>query len=193
VTLAGILCSVTVSRASQVYLSNFSGTDPVINFATGTTALPNVPGVTFAGGDDSFSNGGFGPQYFGNLVSVGGYSYLDIYFSQPQQAVGADLVSATPSVLGVTEVAFDQSGNVIESQSALMTAGFLGVGESGNQISRVEWRYSSPGFFGVRNVIYGTLVPEPSAPALAFLGLAAFGYYRRTATRISLRTQPTLS
>lgn len=180
--LVVILSAVSVSRASEVYSSDFSSTDPVINFTTGTTALPTIPGVTFAGGDDSFSDGGFGPQYFGNLVS-GSYSYLDIYFSQPVQAVGADLVSATPSVTGVTEVVFDQNGVQLDSESAPMSAGFLGVGESGADISRVEWRYSSPGFFGVRNVVYGSLVPEPSTSALVLLGVAIAGC-RRMAKRI---------
>lgn len=182
--VVAILSALPVCHASQVYSFQFSSTDPVINFNTGTTALPTIPGVQFAGGDDSFSNGGFGPQYFGNLVGAGGYSYLDIYFSQPVQAVGADLVSATPSVTGVTEVVFNQSGTQLESESAPMSAGFLGVGEGANQISRVEWRYSSPGFFGVRNVVYGTLVPEPSTGALVFLGLTVAGC-RRMARRIS--------
>jgi hypothetical protein len=176
---AVVLLSPTASRGIQVTQSQFSPSDPVITFATGTTALPTIPGVSFSGGDASFSDGGFGPQYFGNLVS-GSYSYLDISFAQPQQAVGANLIKVTPAMTGVTEVVFDQNGSVIESDSANFSAGFLGIGETSADISRVEWQYSSPGFFGVGDVTYGgaTVVPEPSTLALLATAWALFAFRR---------------
>ena len=74
----------------------FEAADPVITFETGSTGLPSISGVQFSGGDASFywpspSPPGFGAQYFGNL---NGATYLDIYFDQPQQAVGAYLIGA---------------------------------------------------------------------------------------------------
>jgi len=45
----------------------------------------------------------------------------------------------------------------------------------------VQWQYSSPGFFGVTDVTYGTVVPEPATPALVLVALSLL-ILRRTAT-----------
>ena len=147
--------------------NQFSSSDPVITFETGSTGLPGVPGVQFSGGVASFYWPStpppiFGGQYFGNLS---GPTYLDIYFDQPQQAVGAYLVGANPfnGISGVIQVAYDQSNNIIEMEPQIgATWGsppvFLGIGEPTAQIYRVEWRNVGGGYFGVDNVIYGAAI-----------------------------------
>lgn len=145
----------------QVTTASFSSSDPVITFETGSTALPTISGLQFSGGDASFSYYSFqcfGSQYFGDLNE----GYLDIYFTQPQQAVGAYIVNAQYGT-GVIEVVYDQSNNVIETESALFPVWgappvFLGIGEPTAQIYRVEWQCIGGGYFGVDNVIYGGAV-----------------------------------
>ena len=90
-----MLSSVDVN-ASQWTLSQFPSLAPVITFETGSTALPGINGLQLSGGDATFAVTNYNPnqivfghQYFGNLSTAGGYTYLDITFSQPQQAVGA--------------------------------------------------------------------------------------------------------
>lgn len=136
----------------------FSGSDPVITFETGSTALPSISGLQLSGGDATFSYYSFqcfGHQFFGDLNE----GNLDIYFTQPQQAVGAYIVNAQYGT-GVIETVYDQSNNIIESESASFPAWgytpvFLGIGEPTAQILRVEWRLIGGGYFGVDNVVYG--------------------------------------
>jgi hypothetical protein len=61
----------------------------------------------------------------------------------------------------------------LESESANFTLSkpppFFGIGLAGDQIYRVEWRYFSPIYFGVDNVVYGDAsipLPEPMIPSL---------------------------
>jgi hypothetical protein len=98
-----------------------------------------------------------------NVSGIGpnGYSYLDISFNPPQQAVGGYPFALDGENIGsVTEIVYDQNSNVIESAtSSVPTYGFgspafLGIGETTTNIYKVEWRYLNPGFFGVGNILY---------------------------------------
>jgi uncharacterized repeat protein (TIGR01451 family) len=169
-----ILVPASVSGA-QISLSQFSSTNPVITFETASPFLPNVPGLQFTGGDALPGTGTncFGDQYFGNR---NGNTFLDVYFDQPQQAVGAYIIEASPlfGMTGVMEVAYDQIGNVIETASGSFppwpsSPAFVGIGETNARIYRVEWRYlGAAGTFGVDNLIYGTasgVYQIPSIPS----------------------------
>lgn len=159
--------------AAQINLGQFSSTDPVITFETASPFLPNVPGLQFAGGDALPGDGTncFGSQYFGNR---NGSTFLDVYFDQPQQAVGAYIVEASPlfGTTGVVEVAYDQSGNVIESASGTFppwqySPAFVGIGETNIEIYHVQWRYlGAPGTFGIDNLIYGRAIGLDQLPSI---------------------------
>ena len=101
---------------AKITSAQFSGSDPVITFETGSTGLPSIPGLTLSGGDSTFAAGGFGNQIFGNINNS---SYLDISFSSPVQAVGAYAVNdaGTSTTNGVIEVVYDQSNDILESES----------------------------------------------------------------------------
>ena len=141
----GFALSIMSAYAVQVTTNQFSSSASVITFETGSTGLPAVSGVQFSGGDATFATPQMrriGDQYFGNL---NGSSYLDIYFDQPQQAVGAYIIDRTPfdAVVGVIQIAYDHDNNVIETQSALYPGWgfplvFLGIGEPTAQIWRVQ-------------------------------------------------------
>ena len=158
--ITGVLFSPVIAHSSQWTLGQFPSLAPVITFETGSTALPGIPGLQLSGGDATFiyNNEGFGHQIFGNF---NGSTYLDISFSQPQQAVGAYIINDEPGggVTGVTEVVYDQSNNILESASqSFPPIGyppvFLGIGETTTNIHKVEWQYIGSGYFGVDNVIY---------------------------------------
>src|SRR5439155_12556341 len=90
---------------------------------------------------------------------------------QPQQGVGAYIIDGSPfdSVVGVTEVVYDRSNNVIETASAMYPSWgsppvFLGIGEPTAQIYRVEWQYIGGGYFGVDNVVYGDAIGLSQMP-----------------------------
>ena len=150
----------------EINVSQFSSSDPVITFETGSTALPSIPGVQFAGGDATFSDNSyqcFGNQYFGDVNEEN----LDIYFSSPQQAVGAYLVQDYDYGTGVKEIAYDQSNNVIETESASFgyPLVFLGIGEPTAQIYHVEWQIiGNEAYFGVDNVTYGSAIGLSQMP-----------------------------
>jgi len=163
--VAASLISAT-AHASQWSASQFSNLDPILTFETGSSALPSINGIHFTPyGTSEICAGGsgfFGGGCLGNVSGPGGYTFLDISFDKPQQAVGGYVNSQRPGfydVGGVTEVVFDQSNNVIDSASVSVsynssTPVFLGLGEDTTNIYRVEWRYSNPTFFGVDNVIF---------------------------------------
>ena len=166
----------------EISAGQFSGSDPVITFETGSTALPGIPGLELSGGDATFSFGApcFGNQYFGN---INGATYLDVSFDQPKQAVGAYVIETSPfyGVTGVIEIAYDQNGNIIETESSSFpywpsSPAFLGIGEPTAQIYRVEWRYigaaAGSGYFGVDNVIYGAAIGLDQIPEIP-TGLSA--------------------
>src|SRR5438128_878616 len=174
IILAGIFVTGGVSmsaivQASQWTLEQFSSLDPVLTFETGSTALPSINGIQLSGygstAAGTFSSYGFGQEAYGNVSGPGGFTYLDISFDEPQQAVGGYVLNTSlfANVTGVTEIVYDKSNSVIESASVIFTIFpadfgyapvFLGIGEATTNIFRVEWQYTSPGFFGVDNVIY---------------------------------------
>src|SRR5437868_5265227 len=150
--LSGLVLVGGIFRAGNLYgiqlgIGQFDSSDPVITFETGSTALPSIPGVHLSGGDSTFFTDDFGHQVFGNF---NGATYLDIYFDQPQQAVGAFIIYGGT----IIETVFDQNDNIIESASATSTypAPFLGLGEPTPQIYHVQWRYVNPAYFAVDNV-----------------------------------------
>lgn len=171
--LFGILClpaGVTTLYGIELNDTNqFSSLDPVITFETGSTALPSVPGVQFSAGSATFGQYSFqciSNQYFGDVND----GNLDIYFSSPQQAVGAYLVNDQWGN-GVTEIAYDQSNNVIEVESESFppwgsSPVFLGIGEPTARIYHVEWQTIPiyAGYFGVDNVIYGNAIGLSQMP-----------------------------
>jgi hypothetical protein len=159
---AGVLLSTAV-HASQWTASQFSRLDPILTFETGSTALPSISGIGFTSPEIAGSSDiCFGSQMLCNLSAPGGYTFLDITFDKPQQAVGGYVGNTRygwDDVGAVTEVVFDRSNNIIESASVSVsrfshTPVFLGIGESTTNIYKVEWRYLNAGFFGVDNVIF---------------------------------------
>ena len=114
------------SRAALIPITvdQFSPSDPVITFETGTTGLPSVPGVTFLstssannpwyGGNSDFTSfgPGFGRQAWANLSS-GTTSGLGLDFASPVQAIGgyvARVVNSLNSPTAVTIELLDASG-----------------------------------------------------------------------------------
>jgi hypothetical protein len=169
--------------------ADFAAADPIITFETGSTGLPSVAGVGFPdnfngntgfGGDATFQTDLFGSQLYGNLVSSK-YSDLAITFATPVAAVGAyagkqhGFTGVAPASLEVRVL--DAANNVLESTTLTLNptpggrpASFVGFSEPGG-ISRVEWLGNNGGFFGVDNVVYGAVAPEPSCLA-ATIGFA---------------------
>lgn len=153
----------TIPTYSPTTLFGFSVLDPTITFETGSTALPNIPGIHLGpygfGGDSTFSSACFGKQIYGNANGTG---YLDISFDQPMQAVGAWFTIGAGN--GVTEVAYDQSNNIIDTASVPMPSGIVGppfiyLSESATNIYKVEWRYFTASYFGVDNILYRPAPP----------------------------------
>jgi len=180
IAATALLFSLTGVYAIQIPVYQFSGSDTQITFETGSTGLPSVSGAHLSGGDATFKFNNikcFGNQYFGNF---NGSSYLDITFDQPQQAVGAYIVdvSSFDSVVGVIEVVYDKSNNIIETQSSLYPPSsspqpaFIGIGEPTAQIYRVEWQYIGSGYFGVDNVAFGDATGLSQMPNIP-IGLTA--------------------
>lgn len=169
--------SATASNApafSPTTLFGFSVLDPTITFETGSTALPGIPGVHLGpygiGGDSTFSSACFGHQFYGNANGTG---YLDISFDQPMQAVGAWFSIGAGN--GVTEVAYDQSNNVIDTVSVPMPSGIVGppfiyLSEPATNIYKVEWRYFTASYFGVDNILY-----QPAPPIILSNGPPSAG------------------
>jgi hypothetical protein len=126
----------------------------------------------------SFPSYGLARLAMENVSGIGpnGYSYLDITFNPPQQAVGGFPFALNGINIGsVTETVYDQNTNVIESATISVPQflsgkpGFLGIGETTTNIYKVEWRYLNPGFFGVANIIYqpGPQIVLSNAPSSA--------------------------
>jgi hypothetical protein len=180
------------ASASIITQSAFSANDNVITFETGSTALPNIPGLSFGlapqdAGDATFANirvNTFGNQFFGNLSGsfTEGYSYLAIAFSTPQPAVGAYILkqfSGQPTSLIST--VYDSHGAPIESATTPFAAfdvpasqlPFVGLYEPSG-ISKIVWSFPTgqAGYYGVDNVIYGSAVPEPPSLFLALCAIA---------------------
>lgn len=156
------------ANAGQWTLSQFSTLDPVLFRNWNLSSPPGIPGLTFTPypaevselAPSSYTNAGLARIALENTSGAGGYTYLDITFNPPQQAVGGFPFSLdSDNISSVTEIVYDQNTNVIESASVSVpqTPGspiFLGIGETTSNIYKVEWRYLNAGFFGVANILY---------------------------------------
>jgi len=187
--------STNPARATILHLvTDFAAADPIITFETGSTALPNIPGVGFPfnlgspffGGDATFQNKLFGSQLYGNLSGPLGYSDLAITFATPVHAVGAfagKIFATSPASLQVRVLS--AASNVLESTTLTLNptpsskpASFVGFSELGG-INRMEWLGNNVEFFGVDNVVYGAVAPEPSCIAMTALLGASLVLARR--------------
>jgi hypothetical protein len=149
----------------------FGTSAELIDFETGTTALPVIPGIEFLdhgprdgrwfGGTAGAVSNFFGIQAFVNTVSTT-YGNLGLVFEQPVHRVGAYI----GVVDGYTHewpeqvvlAVYDAVGNVIyQSGVGVPNVGepplFVGV-ESNAGIARVEWLGYDSGFFAVDNIMY---------------------------------------
>lgn len=167
ILVAGLVSSVNLD-ASQWTRSQFSNLDPILFKNWNSSAPPGIPGLTFSPypaevselAPSSYTNAGLARIALENTSGPGGYSYLDITFNPPQQAVGGFPFSLDgANISSVTEIVYDQNTNVIESASVSVpqfpgTPVFLGIGETTTNIYKVEWRYLNAGFFGVANIMY---------------------------------------
>ncbi len=223
--IATLICLSTAAWAecrgsiTAITASQFAPGASVIDFETGTTALPTVPGVTFLstpstsfpwyGGTaafNSFIGSGFGSQTWEN--ELGGnantiiYSGLGLSLTTPVQAIGGyvamvpNFKNTSPSSV-VVEL-FDSSHNSLGTDTITLNPTinvpvFFGFTASA-PIATFTIGASTPGagFFGVDNFTYGALlpsVPEPTSFVLA--GTAALvGLALRLRRRVE---QPALS
>lgn len=180
--IAAVVPSTTL-EASPWTLSQFSTLDPVLFKNWNLSSPPGIPGLTFSPYPDevseltpsSYTSYGLANIALENTSGPGGYSYLDITFNPPQQAVGGFPFSLDGDNIGsVTEIVYDQNTNVIESASVSVpqfpgSPIFLGIGETTTNIYKVEWRYLNGGFFGVANIMYqpGPQIVLSNVPASA--------------------------
>jgi len=177
ILIAGLAASVD-AHAGPWTLSQFSNLDPVLFNNWDSTMPPSIPGLTFSRYPAEVTE--LTPYYLVDYGLAGialentsgdgpnGYSYLDISFNPPQQAVGGFPFGLDSDNIGsVTEIVYDENTNVIESASITVPQyqfgepSFLGIGETTTNICKVEWRYDYPGFFGVGNIIY-----QPGPPTV---------------------------
>ncbi|MHC4396417.1 MAG: hypothetical protein ACYS1A_12255 [Planctomycetota bacterium] len=162
----------------------FSPSAELIDFETGTTAMPDIPGVQFLehgspdgiwfGGSASFIDDFFGNQALVNTVSTT-YGNIGIAFDQPVLRIGAYIgvvdgfTHEWPEQ--ITLAAYNATGNLIyQSVVNVPTVGerplFVGL-ESNAGIARVEWLGGDSGFFGIDNIMYET--PEQMLEAAPVL------------------------
>lgn len=195
---SALACSAATSWGAvvQVGPSDFLPGSTLVDFETGSTATPDVPGIHFVstgnpssppwfGGQCSFSSAFFGSQLYANTVSVS-LSELAIEFSPPLHATGAwighipNLINqhADPVLFRILDGA---DGVIWESQLDLPEVGqppvFVGV-RSDTPIARVEWRGGDTGIFAIDNFAAGDATPEP-ASLLLICAAAAFTTRRR--------------
>jgi hypothetical protein len=200
VLLAVLLLNVTTfASVVQVGAGDFLPSSEFVDFETGSTAPPELPGVTFVSeGDPSsppwfngqccFTSAFFGDQLYANTISVS-LSEIAIEFSPPLHAVGAwighipNLIDqhADPVLIRV----LDSGGTLIwDSELDLPDVGqppiFFGV-RSDTMIGRVEWRGNDTGIFAIDNLRAGDAVPEPSTLLLLLVPLAAVTRHRQPA------------
>ncbi len=168
----------------------------VIDFETGSTALPSVPGVTFPstsplmlpwfGGSALFGSPAlFGAQSYTNLSSLT-HSDLAIVLDSPAPAVGAwvgqNVGTATDVATMLTVAVFDASDVLLEQVTVALPPKtqpgfFVGFARS-EGIARVEWQGGNTGFFSVDDITFG-VIPEPSTALLLAGGLALVALRRR--------------
>ena len=172
----------------------------VIDFETGTTALPSVPGVTFVDEGNPMSppwfdgsgnfEGFFGNQGWSNLISAT-YSDLALEFATPVQAVGA-WVGRIPNFANehppqVDVELFDAQDVSLGSDSislpmAFDTPVFFGF-TADAPIARLEIRGNNMGFFSADNVTIGNLAAVPEPASLALCGIVSLALLRRRQRR----------
>jgi len=178
-TLALVLGLVTIAEAASPRAIQPGDICPgavLVDFETGTTAPPVVPGVTFVmsgsplnppwfgGGVVSTTlppfGGVFGEQVYSNLLSAI-TSELAVQFSPATEAVGAYIGAFNPSPVPtqITFRAFDVGDNLIYSVISPLpqlggTAKFVGVSYPPG-IARIEWLGGNSGPFGVDNLVFG--------------------------------------
>ncbi|MGD8454602.1 MAG: hypothetical protein PVJ57_22545 [Phycisphaerae bacterium] len=192
VLIPALLFSMTTfADVVQLGAGDFLPGSEFVDFETGSTAPPDIPGITFVhegdpssppwfNGQCSFSSAFFGNQLYANTVSVS-LSELAIEFSPPLHAVGA-WIGHIPNLIDqhADPVLFrilDSSGTLIwDSELDLPDVGqppiFCGI-RSDTMIGRVEWRGNDTGVFAIDNLLAGDAVPEPSMLFLLFVPLAA--------------------
>ncbi|MCV2350676.1 PEP-CTERM sorting domain-containing protein [Paucibacter sp. Y2R2-4] len=190
----------SLSMASTVVVdpTAFGPSASVVTFETGTTALPEVPGLNFVSSIPAsgtwFAAAGNFPGFFGdqgasNLVSAS-YSDIAVNFANSQYVVGAWLGNipnfTQTSVSSLTVEVFGAQAVSLGSFQVAIPAGigqsvFFGVAST-EGIQRVEWRGGNVGFFGLDNLSYQAQpVPEPSSAALLLSGAALLACLRRRA------------
>jgi len=190
------------STLTAISSSSFAASAQVINFDTGTTELPAVPGVTFLGtsedfppwyGGDAAFPGFFGTQGWGNLASTT-YSELGLDLATPVQAIGGYVGKSSstsfPNFQHPSQVEvelFDSSNNslgtaTIQLPATLGSYVFFGF-TADEPIAGFRMTGNDTGFFEVDDFTYGALlpVPEPSNIVLLAeaLGVVALGAWIR--------------
>jgi hypothetical protein len=166
------------AQVVQIQPSDICSGATIVDFETGSTLLPTVPGMTYAfggmtGEPDWFDGdapgfhmspfGGpfFGQQVMANLVSLT-FSDLAVAFSPPVEAFGAyaGAIPSAPTLPSVLNVrAFDSHGTLVSSAIVAISqpgtpAAFYGLSYRPG-IARVEWRGGNMGFFGIDNLTFG--------------------------------------
>ena len=172
--------------------SDFPSTATVLGFDN-TTALSNIPGLTFVN-EDGFFGVVSSSEPFGNrnalinTTTTSEFLDLAVEFANPVQAFGGSF-GRIPNfldqhVLDLDIRALDSNSNVIGMTSISLPqqfdspvwAGF----QSATPISRVEFLANDTGFFGVVEFTFGdAVVPEPSSLPFVVVGLAFLTSIRR--------------
>jgi hypothetical protein len=192
--LGGSTFVTSVARAVSITPSDFAPGASVITFETGTTAPPTIPGVAFIefggfGGSSSakFVGAEFGNQAYGDLVGST-FTDLAIQFTTPQPAIGGWVGKITNFLNNAADqmtlkVYGPTTTNLLETlpvtlPSQLDVPVFAGIARP-EGIARIEWVGGNTGFFGIDNVKYGALVPEPTSCVTITMMGAALAVSRR--------------
>ena len=194
------------SGISPIGVSDFAPNAQVITFETGTTALPQIPGVTFLSsapsstmpwyGSSGNFEGFFGIQGWSNTVSST-YGDLGLQFTTPVQAIGGyvgwipNFTMQNPSTVFVE--LFNASLMSLGTAQVTLTPAFnspIFFGFTASEpIARFRMTSNNAGFFNVDNFTYGAVVPELSA--VAYLAIAAVLIVPLQASRRQMRARCT--
>jgi hypothetical protein len=212
VMLALVMAGSTGARGALIAVgqSEFADGATVITFETGTTGTPTVPGMTFLETSlisspwyrgSAIFTGFFGDQSWSNNVNATTYSELGVDFATPVQAIGGyvgriwNIRDMHPSsvVIELFDSALVSLGTAsISLPTALGSPVFFGF-TADRGISRIRISGNNAGFFAVDNFTFGPLqpaaVPEPSALALAVIGLGVLAGGRMARARRAGRRQ----
>lgn len=187
-----VMCGAAAALGAVVPVGpgDFLPGSTLVDFETGSTATPDIPGIHFVstgnpssppwfGGQCSFSSAFFGSQLYANTVSVS-LSELAIEFSPPLHATGAwighipNLINqhADPVLFRILDTV---DGVISEWQLDLPDVGqppiFVGA-RSDTPIARVEWRGGDTGIFALDNLMAGDATPEPASLLLICVAVA---------------------